>query len=76
MGSIRANIEESLARQQEWGTDNGPYFIGPGGAMEDMRGWDDKKWAEFEIANGTASEEDMALLSSMDMDLTRLKNYK
>lgn len=77
MGSIRANVEESLARQQEWGTDNGPYFIGPGGVKEDMREWDDKKWAEFEMANGTASEEEMMMMmSSMDMDLTRLKNYK
>lgn len=75
MGSIRANVEASLARQQEWGTDNGPYFIGPNGEMDDMREWDDMKWAEFEMANGTASEEDM-MMSSMDMDLTRLQNYK
>lgn len=76
MGSIRANVGASLARQQAWGTDNGPYFVGPDGEMEDMREWDDMKWAEFEMAaNGTASEEDM-MMSSMDMDLTRLKNYK
>ena len=76
MGSIRANIAESLARQEEWGTDNGPYFIGPGGVKEDMRMWDDMKWAEFEMANRTASEEDMALSGSVHMDLTRLQNYK
>lgn len=73
MGSIRERTEESLARQQEWGTDNGPYFIGPNG-MEDMREWDDEEWAGFEMANGTATEEDM--MSLMDMSLTRLNNYK
>ena len=39
-----------------------------------MREWDDEKWAEFEMANGTATEEDM--MSLMDMSLTRLNNYK
>ena len=73
MGSIRERTEESLARQQEWGTDNGPYLIGPNGT-EDMREWDDEKWAGFEMVNGTATEEDM--MSLMDMSLTRLKNYK
>lgn len=73
MSSIRERTEESLARQQEWGTDNGPYFIGLNGT-EDMREWDDEKWAEFEMANGTATEEDM--MSLMDMSLTRLNNYK
>jgi hypothetical protein len=40
--------------------------------MEDMRLWDDERWAEFEMAN----EPDKDMMSSMDMSLTRLNNYK
>lgn len=69
--SIRDRVEDSIARQEEWGTDNGPYFVGPDG-MEDMRMWDDERWAEFEMAN----ELDKDMMSSMDMSLTRLNNYK
>ena len=69
--SIRDRVEDSIARQEEWGTDNGPYLVGPDG-MEDMRMWDDERWAEFEMAN----EPDKDMMSSMDMSLTRLNNYK
>lgn len=70
--SIRDRVEDSIARQEEWGTDNGPYFVGADGGMEDMRMWDDEQWAEFEAAN----EPDADMMSSMDMSLTRLNNYK
>lgn len=69
--SIRDRVEDSIARQQEWGTDNGPYLVGPDG-MEDMRMWDDERWDMFEAFN--EPEEDM--MSLMDMNLTRLNNYK
>ena len=69
--SIRDRVEDSIARQQEWGTDNGPYLVGPDG-MEDMRMWDDKQWAEFEAVNEPGED----IMSLMDMNLTRLNNYK
>ena len=45
--SIRDSINDSIARQQEWGTDNGPYFIGPDGKWQDMREWGDEEWALY-----------------------------
>ena len=68
--SIRDRVEDSIARQQEWGTDNGPYFVGTSGT-EDMRMWDDEQWNVFETFNDPEAD----MMSFMDMDLSRLKNY-
>lgn len=68
--SIRDRVEDSIARQQEWGTDNGPYFVGTSGT-EDMRTWDDEQWDVFETLNDPEAD----MMSLMDMDLSRLKNY-
>ena len=45
--SVRDRVNDSIARQQEWGTDNGPYFIGPDGEAMDMREWTDEEWALY-----------------------------
>lgn len=68
--SIRDRVEDSIARQQEWGTDNGPYFVGTN-EIEDMRMWDDAQWDVFETFNDPEAD----MMSFMDMDLSRLKNY-
>lgn len=53
--SVRDRVNDSIARQQEWGTDNGPYFIGPDGKQQDMREWGDEEWALY---FGEEEEED------------------
>lgn len=53
--SIRDRVNDSIARQQEWGTDNGPYFVGPDGEQQDMREWGDEEWALY---FGEGEEED------------------
>lgn len=45
--SVRDRVNDSIARQQEWGTDNGPYFVGPDGKQQDMREWGDEEWALY-----------------------------
>jgi hypothetical protein len=39
--------------------------------MEDMRAWDDEQWDVFEAFNDPEAD----MMSLMDMDLSRLKNY-
>lgn len=59
---MRAQVEDSMARQAEWGTDNEILYKGvlPEGTSQDMRTWTDAEWD---------------MLSSMDMEATRLDNY-
>lgn len=45
--SVRDRVNDSMARQQEWGTDNGIYFMGPNGEKMDMREWGDEEWALY-----------------------------
>lgn len=70
--SIRDNVEDSIARQEEWGTDNGPYLVTSSGT-EDMRTWNDEQWNAFEAFVEPDEEQ---LTSKMDMNLSRLNNYK
>ena len=53
--SVRGRVNASIARQQRWGTNNGPYFIGPDGESMDMREWGDEEWALY---FGEEEEED------------------
>ena len=59
---MKAQVEDSMARQAEWGTDNEILYKGtlPAGTSQDMRSWTDADWD---------------MLSSMDMEATRLDNY-
>lgn len=56
--SIRDRVNDSIARQQEWGTDNGPYFVGPDGEQQDMREWGDEEWALY-FGEGEEEEDEL-----------------
>lgn len=70
--SVRDNVENSIARQEEWGIDNGPQLISPSGT-EDVRAQSGEQWNAFEAFNEPNEEQ---LMSNMDMNLSRLNNYK
>lgn len=89
--SIRDRVEDSIARQQEWGTDNGPYLVGPDG-MSDMREWGDMEWDVFEAFNdpeadalgggssggGSSSHKDdefLSYMAFMETESSRMDNY-
>lgn len=44
--SFRDQVNDSIARQQKWGTDN-LYFVGPDGEAMNMREWTDEEWALY-----------------------------
>lgn len=70
--SIRDNVEDSIARQEEWSIDNEPQLISPRGT-EDVRTQNGEQWNAFEAFNEPNEEQ---LMSKMDMNLSRLNNYK
>ena len=74
--SMRDRVEDSMARQSEWGTDNPGYFIDSEGNTSDMRNWGDDQWKDFEALYEPNNESTEDLMSTMDMDLSRLNNYK
>lgn len=87
--SVRGRVNASIARQQRWGTDNGPYFIGPDGESMDMREWGDEEWAlyfgeEEDEAGGVSSgggsssyrdDELLAYMAFMETESSRMNNY-
>lgn len=89
--SVRGRVNASIARQQRWGTDNGPYFIGADGESMDMREWGDEEWAlyfgeeeeEDEVGGvssggGSSSYRDDGFLSYMafmETESSRMNNY-
>ena len=84
--SVRDRVNESMARQQEWGTDNGPYFMGPDGKQQDMREWGDEEWllnfGEEGLAEGQSigdsihkDDEFLSFMAFMESENSRLGNY-
>lgn len=88
--SFRDQVNDSIARQQKWGTDN-LYFVGPDGEAMDMREWTDEEWAlyfgeeeeEDEVGGvssggGSSSYRDDGFLSYMafmETESSRMNNY-